>query len=606
MRKFQVTRYLQRWKALIILIAILGSCGVYWYGSTNQTYTASAVMSYKTNSEGEVVNPDGSAVDTSEIISAAVITDAIKDLGLDANVETIRSRCTVTEIIPQEEEEKRQSALDHGDDYEYTPNSYIVSFTVNSDYSRDYARDVLDSILSNYFSFYCRKYLNQAALPNNAANISSDKYDYIECVELLESAADDIIYYLDDRAENYSGFRSAKTGYSFADLSEKYDDIRNNELVGLHAFILNNKLVKDREVLLKKYENSKAKYEIQIYNETQHIDEAKTIIDKFGEKTLAENDINYSFGSGVGSNQGLISNDVEEVYESHRDKVQTTYDKLINQYVDLQDERIYNQINLARCQEVLDTYSAVAENTDPSDENALWATETIDKAALELNELYELVLPTTEEFNEKNGADNLSMRSSISSKANINLKIYLAIAILFFLIVGCFVAIFCGRMGDFIDYLMYTDSKTGLPNRNRCDMVIEQYAVKPLPEEFVCIVLKVDLKYPDMPGFRRSDGDRILGEMGGFVKHVMEDVAFAGYNNDGMFIAFVKECTAERAMVLVKRVEELVNNYNSSAEAKYPIRCREGIAETGRDNIYSARDLLRKAIGSAMQSEKEG
>ncbi len=604
MRKFQVTRYLQRWKALIIAIAILGSAGVYWYGSTNQTYTASAVMSYKTNTEGEVVNPDGTPVDTSEIISAAVITDAIRDLDLDANVENIRSKCRITEIIPPEEEEKRKSALDHGEEYSYSPSAYTVSFTVGSDYTRDYARDVLDSILTNYFSFYCRKYLNQAALSNNAANVSSDKYDYIECAELLESAADDIIYYLNERAENYSGFRSAKTGYSFADLSEKYEDIRNNDLVGIHAFILNNKLVKDREVLLKNYENRKAKYQIQIYNETQHIDEAKAIIDKFGAKTLEENAINYSFGSGVGSNQGLITNDVEEMYMEHRDKVQTTYDRLINQYVNLQDERISDQISLSRCQEVLDTYSGVAANTDPSDKKAVWAAENIDKIAQELNELYDVILPTIDEFNEKNGADNLSMRSSISARENINLNIYLAIAVLFFLIVGCFVAIFCGRMGDFIDYLMYTDSKTGLPNRNRCDMVIEQYEVKPLPEEFACIVFKVDLRYADMPGFSRGDGDRILGKIGGFIKHIMENNAFVGYNNDGMFIAFVENSTAERAEVLVNQINELVENYNSS-EAKYPIRCRAGIAETGRDNIYSARGLLRKAIGNAMKSEKE-
>lgn len=41
------------------------------------------------------------------------------------------------------------------------------------------------------------------------------------------------------------------------------------------------------------------------------------------------------------------------------------------------------------------------------------------------------------------------------------------LAVVLFLIVGCFAAIFLGRLGDFIDYYLYVDKKTGLPNRER-------------------------------------------------------------------------------------------------------------------------------------------
>lgn len=33
MRKFQVFRYLARWKYIIVLITIIGSALIYWYGN---------------------------------------------------------------------------------------------------------------------------------------------------------------------------------------------------------------------------------------------------------------------------------------------------------------------------------------------------------------------------------------------------------------------------------------------------------------------------------------------------------------------------------------------------------------------------------------------
>ncbi len=60
----------------------------------------------------------------------------------------------------------------------------------------------------------------------------------------------------------------------------------------------------------------------------------------------------------------------------------------------------------------------------------------------------------------------------------INIKLYLMIAVVLFLICGSLGAILLGRMQDFIEYLMYMDRKTKLPNRAKCDMLINQYEEK--------------------------------------------------------------------------------------------------------------------------------
>ena len=605
MRKFQVFRYLARWKYIIVLITIIGSALIYWYGNKNQTYTATAVMEYTNASAVDGLNPDGSGIDSTEINSAAVITDVIHDLGLSTNVESIRSKCSIREIIPPEEDEKRENALKLGDEYSYFPTNYQVSYTVGSDKNKDYARDVLDSLLTNYFSLYCRKYVDYAIFPNNATNVTTEQYDYVDCVEMLEKTAKEIIYYLESRAENYPNFRSADTGYSFSDLKEAYASIQDYAIPDTYAFILNNRLVNDKELLLKRYENNRSQYIYEIENCKAHLEEARTIIRQFGDKTLEENDFNYSFGSGNGSNQGLIINNVEDNYGSNekREKAETTYDKLINQLVELQDRQINLETSLDSCEEILQTFSDPSILDDRDSDLARRATEEIKKIAENMNELYAATIPTIAEFKENNGADNQALRTSISVKEKYNMNIYLALALIFFFTFGCVGAVVLGRIGDFIEYFMYTDRKTGLPNRNRCDIMIEQYEEKLLTENFVCLVCKLELRLFSSPNFTRRDGDILLHQFGGFIKRIEEDGLFAGYNNDGMFLLFLENCTHSKAYAYAERLREMAEHYNT--EAVFPVMFEVGIAESTAENLYSIRELLRRAIRSLGPMKQE-
>lgn len=605
MRKFQVFRYIKQWKYIIIIITIIGSAMIYGYGYKNQTYIATAVMEYTNADAGSGMNPDGSQIDSSEINSAAVITDVIHDMGLNTNVEQIRSQAKVQEVIPPEEIEKRTNALKLGDEYSYFPTKYQISFTAGSDKSKDYARDVMDSLLNNYFSLYCRKYVDYAIFPNNATNISTNNYDFIDCMDMMESSVDEIIYFLETKETSYPGFRSAETGYSFADLKEAYEVIQNYLIPDTYSFILNNRIVSDKELLLKRYQNNKVQYEYEIANNQIHLAEARVIIDQFGDKTLKENDINYSFGNGgYGSNQGLIIGDVESAFKGadNKSKAETTYDKLIVDSVNLESGRVYLEKRLARCQEVLDVFSDPYIPNETENENSQRADIEISGIVERMNELYGDTIPTIDEFNEKNGSDNLAMRTSVSVKENFNMNIFLILALIFFFTFGCVGAILFGRVADFIEYFMYIDKKTGLPNRNRCDIVIDKYNEKPLSDNFVCIAFKVDLQLFDREKFTRKDGDVLLHEFGGFIKTLNDDDIFSGYNNDGIFLVFIENCTINKANAYITQMQEKINDYN--AEAKYPVIASSGVTESTMDNTYQIRDLLQKTI-KKMRTNKE-
>ena len=140
MKSFDLLRYLKKWWFVIMLVTAVGCLGVYEFISSRQSYTATAVIQYAGPNVSEGLNADGTRIDPSEITSASVINKTIQDLGLTASTESIRPRISVQEVIPEDEETKKETALSNGDEYEYYPTTYAVSFTVDSKDATDYAR----------------------------------------------------------------------------------------------------------------------------------------------------------------------------------------------------------------------------------------------------------------------------------------------------------------------------------------------------------------------------------------------------------------------------------------------------------------------------------
>ena len=107
MREFQILRYLSKGKFLIFIIALLGALAVYYYASSEQTYTAVTAIRYSNGAIEQGLTPNGSELDVSEIYSSTVISGAIEDLGLNCTVDEIRSKIKVEPMIPEEEEQKK-------------------------------------------------------------------------------------------------------------------------------------------------------------------------------------------------------------------------------------------------------------------------------------------------------------------------------------------------------------------------------------------------------------------------------------------------------------------------------------------------------------------
>ena len=477
MNKFNLLKYLSKWKYLIFAVCVLGALIVYKYAMYNQEYTASTVISYTGQNAADGKTPSGDDIDVTEIYSAAVITNVLEDLNLNIGADAIRSKCKVTEIIPPDEEVKKQALLEAGEEYTYFPTDYVVSFSVGSEYSQDFARTVLDSIIKNYFATYGEKYINQQTLPNNNVRGTDGQYDYIERVEILDAWALNISDYLAAKKETQPNYRSAETGYSFSDLYEIYKSYIDYDIPQIYSLILEQEVTGDKETLIKKYQSDISTYELDLQNMEEKINDLNDLITKYSDKNKEGVEYHYGTQSDEGNDASdYILKNVYDEWNQEDGHVQseTTYDTLINEYVDIETEKEKLEVDLEHKKKLLAVFTDGAQSDDMSNKDEI--EQSLEELSQKLGDMYSSVSTTVDEYNQYIGAYNVSTLSSISTSEKINVRMYIVLAIIIFFFGGCIGAIILGRSKDFLDYIMYTDRKTGLPNRAMCDIEIEKYA----------------------------------------------------------------------------------------------------------------------------------
>ena len=589
MKEFQLLRYLSKGKFLILIVALLGAIGVYFYANSQQVYTATTVIRYANDAINEGLTPNGQKLDVSEIYSSTVIKGAIEDLGLNCSVDEVRSKVKVEPIIPDEEEEKKETAISKGEEYEYFPTDYVITYEADSKKSMNYAGNMLDAIIENYYMFYSEKYVDQLILPNNASNISSSDYDYIESAEILQKTVKDIYDYLTQKRTSYPDFRSSATGYTFSDLENIYGYIINHKVPHLYASILQNKYTKDNDLLLKKQQKHIEDLDISILNSKQKAKKLKYLIDNYSQKGINSTEKAVQDDSNDSSGNSIIM----DVDGRERElNVITTYDDLIQAYVQINQSIKNDRIDKEHTKYLRSVFVDNHKNQILSKE----VEKDIEDLVKMLNEEYKIVQATARELNEFIGADYLNILNSVVTTQKINIKLYIALALVFFFVFGCVGAVVIGRLKDFIEYIIYTDKTTKLPNRQRCDVQLNGLSEKELGEQFTCMILRLDNLKELNDTLGRSAGDTLLRDFGEMVKTLSRNYGFMGFNNGGMFMGLFEQCPAAKADLFLDMLDKSVKEYNEK-QIELQIRYTAAYSNSTDEKNYDIRKLLRSTFG---------
>lgn len=603
MRSFNIIRYLKKWWPLIALMSFCAGVFFMRYATSNQVYSAQSIIKYTYAKAEEGKTPNGADLDVSEIFSSTVVKEAIENLGLSTNVDRIRSGGTVTGIIPDDVQTTQEAKMEKGEDVEeYHPTEYVVTLSVSSSYSTEYARTMLDEILSCYFASFGEKYVDYSTIPNNAAALDGQNYDYIEQAEILNAAVEEITSSLGSCQSAHPEFVSSTTGLSLADLFDEYTYVSNVEIPYLFSEILGGRLTQNREVLLKKYQDRYNSYLMDGNVDSEKVAAVLEVIQSYGDKNRDGSLYYQGTNSASGDSGGFVLGDV---YEENTSVDRTTvYDNLVSDYVMILNRQSNNTIDAAYCQYIINTFQDA-----PADDTA--ANQAFTKQSVEeeiralqsrLNSLYEPLSLTMKEYNEYCGAVNLGILSSTTVSEKINVKLYIVLGVAVFFVLGICGAILLGRIQDFVVYLFFTEQSLEMPNRTACDLFIKNNTNHVLPDNTVCVVVEFANLSQINAAFGRERGNEMMRKFAAFLKEAAATCGTVYYNGGQQFIGFFEQCRREDAESFADYFHRLVHSYNEEND-EIQFEYTLGLAESRTNNAHSIRILLREALRSKTKQE---
>ena len=597
MRQFSILRYLKKFSLLIFLLSVIGSLFIYFYAKSQQRYVASTVIQYTNSAAKEGYTPDGSPLNVEEIYSSTVIDAAMADLGFHSNIDSVRSNCYVEEVVPETQQKLNEALVEKGEDPSYVTDTYRVYFIGNNDTGEDYAWNMLDAIIKNYYEFYAGKYVEEPLQGNGVSVLAEGNYDYVESTQVMEDSISEMLDYLLSKREDYPYFRSVDTGYTYNDLYRIYRLLYNYEIPGLYAAILSNAETNDSDLLMSRLTKDCEDLQLYIGNRQERADFLKKLIDNYSIRNKEMMD--YHYQSAENGTESILK-DVEYNHE-HSNK-ETTYDGLIQEYVDLNIDVRQKTIEKEHKEYLLSVFEAEDHAQGQKTFSSEEIREKINRCAELANKYYQYVENTGRELNRQLSANYLAMISSINVQPTVNIKLYLALAIILFVLVGGVGAVLLGRMLDFIDYFRYVDKTVQIPNRARCDVYISEWANKLLDENFACVALKMDSLSSLSNEYGREAGDEVLKDFAAILKSYGDLYGFVGHNGSGVFYAFFPKCPPDKLDVILKAIGRQVEKYNNLNQG-HTVHYISGKAVSSEDHIFEIRDLLRLAL-QRMHSEQ--
>jgi GGDEF domain-containing protein len=453
--------------------------------------------------------------------------------------------------------------------------------------------------MQSYCTYYTEKYVEQKLSLNPSRNLLDNGYDYYECVRILENDTNDMHDFLLAKRESYPNFRSSQTGYTYKDLCAIYSELKKYEIPKLYAYVLDGPQIRDGKILQEFIANSIADSQNSEAVGAQQRSEIERLIASYVEKNAG---ILKSYftegGDNVSSN--YILGTIEDAGAG--EKAITTYDNLILELVGIDKTIAADKIDRQFLEETLTAFQNVSFGG--TEEEHAKMEQMINDYENELQEYYEIVNTSSKELNLYISADYLKMVSSVRVAPSINIKLYIMLALVLFFVIGCCGAVLLGRLSDIVDYLLYVDKKTGLPNREKLNIYIGEMAGKVLPEAFTCFTLNLDNLSELTKRFGYTVGDGVLKDFAGLVQLMGDTEGMRGYNGVGRFVVFFEECSSKKAAAMIRILDNQVEEYNS-LNPEYPIRYTAAWATTEETDTYEIRELLRLSQKKWKQMEKE-
>ncbi len=418
-------KYVYKWKLAIISIVIAAVLFAYVNVNRSQTFNSTVILQLTDSciSDGEA--PDGSAFDINEIVSPKVLTDVIESKDLGLTVDSLRSGVTIEAIIPTSEVEMQEAKVELGEKYEYFPNTFSVTYTGDSGESGGAVRDILEAITDSYINFYNEKYLEFVSINNIAYDEALGNYDYLDMADMISNNLDDIINTLGNYHDKDSDFRSMSTGYKFSDIIKEYQYLDEFILSGIYSDIFRGQITKDSDKLIKTYTQRKEQYILEKTNFLELSEIAKSRMDSFSTANINVPNA-YNTPKNDNDDELAIINQVHNDVDKYN--TTTTYDVLINSYVDQLIEANNRQLSADRCDDIIAKFTApLPEDVDRAalEEEV---SKSIGETVLKMSELNKTINKVIDDYNDYAATSHVKPLTGVNYYATLSFSLYALLA----------------------------------------------------------------------------------------------------------------------------------------------------------------------------------
>lgn len=335
----EMVRILKKYILQIIAFSLIVGVLCAFFVSGMQTYTCTLGFKYNNKEAQEGLAPDGeSKLDPYEIQNPVVIKAALENLGVKEDddvltVKGVRQNISINKVVTELDKEVSESAALLGEKYDVAATEYEMKFTYDAGFGDEFGPKVFSNIIKEYDEFLLSKYYNKKTIADFAKIVKDSDADYIVIADSMSESIDDIISSLDELSGYYPEYRSMTTGYTFADLSELYQNLREIQYAKYYGNVRAGNLAKDREMVIKSYQ-TKVKdlveeYELNSDIAEKYKKELATFYNSYKSAGL------YRQAEQVQRNVDATNNRDQDVLDDRNlEDYTNTYDDIVLNYVD--------------------------------------------------------------------------------------------------------------------------------------------------------------------------------------------------------------------------------------------------------------------------------
>lgn len=435
-----IFKYIYKHLKLVVILALLASILGYSYGDRIQSYNASIVIKYSYDGIESGLTPTGTPLDVYEITSPSLIENVIKSVNLNMNAESIRNNLSIAPLVDEDTQEKIKVKTEKGEDYDYFPSEYIVSYHYAGAYGPSHGNFVLNSLMQEYESFFRTKYSGDKVLSDVLSTTDYSTLDYMEICDLFKNQIDQGMTFTGDHAKENVTFRSSATGLTFSDLQARFNSLNDIEYTKLLAIIKKGEISKNAETLIKRYQYKIEELQLNQKKKQSESDLALQKLLQFYREYKQYHAYNNNSGTGYngGYNTGnnILQGDILGT-ENIKDFL-TTYDDILLQYVNSGVEaRSYGE-DINYYQSIIDIFRTDDVPGDVKQVMQEKADLLLGKIETHLKETIQLVNETASDYYKYKSGQQINYLSAVDVSAQVPVTTY-ALAGLF---IGAFFALF--------------------------------------------------------------------------------------------------------------------------------------------------------------------